>query len=221
MSVAVNRMSGKVERREEILNAAARVLARSVGSATMDDVAREAGFSKGGLYRHFQSKEELLIALAIRSAKAFAPLAHAAAAEGTGQSSYVAACGIVHASVRYANENSETLNLVVAMLGVTEVAEPLAPLLAQYHEAIADLELLAITTLERGQQDGSVRSDVSAQRLSANLRGALLGILQIVRGPSQARGCLALAGFEADSAQFVDVIMGALRPVASQSISEP
>jgi AcrR family transcriptional regulator len=219
--VAVNRTSGKGERREEILNAAARVLARSVGSATMDDVAREAGLSKGGLYRHFQSKEELLIALAIRSAKAFAPLARAAAAEGSGQSSYATACDIVHASVSYANENSETLNLVVAMLRVTEVAEPLAPLLAQYHDAIADLDHLVITTLERGQQDGSVRTDVSARRLSANLRGALLGVLQILRGPSQARGYLALAGFETDSAQFVDVIMGALRPVASESASQP
>jgi AcrR family transcriptional regulator len=56
------------ERREQtrtrLLDAAARVYARrGFAGATLDEVASEAGFSKGAVYGHFGSKENLLLAL--------------------------------------------------------------------------------------------------------------------------------------------------------------
>ena len=50
--------------RERLLAAAARVYARAgFNGATLDDVAAEAGFTKGAVYGHFGSKENLLMAL--------------------------------------------------------------------------------------------------------------------------------------------------------------
>jgi AcrR family transcriptional regulator len=50
--------------RQALLDAAARVFSeRGLGGASMDDVARAAGFSKGALYWHFAGKEELFFAL--------------------------------------------------------------------------------------------------------------------------------------------------------------
>ncbi len=50
--------------RERLLAAAARVYARSgFNGATLDEVAAEAGFTKGAVYGHFGSKENLLVAL--------------------------------------------------------------------------------------------------------------------------------------------------------------
>ena len=47
--------------RQEILDAARRVLAeRGLGGITVEEVAREAEFAVGSIYRHFRSKEELL-----------------------------------------------------------------------------------------------------------------------------------------------------------------
>lgn len=47
--------------RQEIMDAAVRVFARrGFGSATLDEVAKEAEFSKGTLYLHFTSKEDIL-----------------------------------------------------------------------------------------------------------------------------------------------------------------
>ena len=47
-----------------LLEAAARVYARrGFESATLDEVAEEAGFTKGAVYDHFGSKEKLLFAL--------------------------------------------------------------------------------------------------------------------------------------------------------------
>lgn len=47
--------------RQEILDAARRVLAeRGLGGITVEEVAREAEFAVGSIYRHFRSKEELI-----------------------------------------------------------------------------------------------------------------------------------------------------------------
>ncbi len=52
------------EAREELLTAALRVFARNgYGQASVDEIAAEACYSKGALYWHFSSKEELLVAL--------------------------------------------------------------------------------------------------------------------------------------------------------------
>jgi len=52
------------EARDELLSAALRVFARrSYREAGVDEIAAEAGYSKGALYWHFSGKEELLTAL--------------------------------------------------------------------------------------------------------------------------------------------------------------
>jgi len=54
----------KAQTRAALLSAAARVYARrGFDGATLDEVAAEAGFSKGAVYGHFGSKENLLLAL--------------------------------------------------------------------------------------------------------------------------------------------------------------
>ncbi|HEX8375168.1 MAG TPA: helix-turn-helix domain-containing protein, partial [Geminicoccaceae bacterium] len=57
------RASGR-EARDELLTAALHVFAeRGYRSAGVDEIAAAAGYSKGALYWHFPSKEELLTAL--------------------------------------------------------------------------------------------------------------------------------------------------------------
>jgi AcrR family transcriptional regulator len=54
----------KAQTRARLLEAAARVYARAgFGGATLDEVAAEAGYTKGAVYSHFGSKENLLVAL--------------------------------------------------------------------------------------------------------------------------------------------------------------
>lgn len=51
---------GRVERREQIVQAATRAFARSGFTATgLDDIAAEAGITRAILYRHFDSKPDL------------------------------------------------------------------------------------------------------------------------------------------------------------------
>jgi AcrR family transcriptional regulator len=59
-----DRSARKAQTRSSLLAAAARVYARrGFGGATLDEVAAEAGFTKGAVYSHFGSKENLLLAL--------------------------------------------------------------------------------------------------------------------------------------------------------------
>src|SRR3954451_10356344 len=52
------------EARDELLTAALQVFARrGYREAGVDEIAAEAGYSKGALYWHFSGKEELLMAL--------------------------------------------------------------------------------------------------------------------------------------------------------------
>ncbi len=54
----------KLETRKLILDAAYQVFAeKGYGQATIDDIIRACGVSKGALYHHFNSKEELFKAL--------------------------------------------------------------------------------------------------------------------------------------------------------------
>jgi AcrR family transcriptional regulator len=59
-----DRSARSARTRERLLAAAANVYARNgVSGATLDDVAAEAGFTKGAVYSQFGSKENLLVAL--------------------------------------------------------------------------------------------------------------------------------------------------------------
>lgn len=59
-----DREARKARTRAALLAAAARVYARrGFDGATLDEVAAEAGYSKGAVYGHFGSKENLLLAL--------------------------------------------------------------------------------------------------------------------------------------------------------------
>jgi AcrR family transcriptional regulator len=59
-----DRGTRKAQTRARLLDAAARVYARrGFDGATLDEVAAEAGFTKGAVYSHFGSKENLLLAL--------------------------------------------------------------------------------------------------------------------------------------------------------------
>jgi AcrR family transcriptional regulator len=59
-----DRSERRARTRSQLLQAAARVYARNgFSGATLDQVAEEAGFTKGAVYDHFGSKENLLFAL--------------------------------------------------------------------------------------------------------------------------------------------------------------
>ena len=67
MAQVLTRRQRQEETRERLLDAATRVFARrGYQQATLDEIAKEAGFTIGAVYSNFAGKEELFLALADR-----------------------------------------------------------------------------------------------------------------------------------------------------------
>src|SRR5437870_12294969 len=79
MSKRLSRNERKAQTRAELIDAAARVFARrGYHGTTVDDVAEEAGFTKGAFYSNFESKEDVFVELvADRSRNWTLPVARA------------------------------------------------------------------------------------------------------------------------------------------------
>ena len=71
--------------RESVLKAALAVFSRKgYSAATMEDIAREAGVTRGAIYWHYGSKAELFIALELKYSALSGDIVQKAAAEGGG-----------------------------------------------------------------------------------------------------------------------------------------
>ena len=64
MAIRLTRPERKARTREEILAAARRVFVRrGFHGTTLDDIAEEAGYTKGAVYSNFESKDDLFLAI--------------------------------------------------------------------------------------------------------------------------------------------------------------
>jgi AcrR family transcriptional regulator len=144
---------------------------------TMDAIALEAGVSKGGLYRHFPSKDELFLTLALSMLREIRGLLSATETSEpeTGFAAFVA---FIREAIGYAGEHAGTVKLALDCCSVREHVDSECPLLAEYDAELGGLVDLVVTILIRGQEDGSVRSDVEPACLAASVWGSLLGVLQ-------------------------------------------
>ncbi|MDR5710505.1 MAG: TetR/AcrR family transcriptional regulator [Armatimonadota bacterium] len=102
----------KHQTRARILEAARRVFARKGYHGTlMEEVAREAGLSKGALYFHFSSKEELFLSLVEEAGAQLAERVTAAIAAARGGEAKVRAA--LGAAVEAFAENEDLTRLVL------------------------------------------------------------------------------------------------------------
>ena len=64
MKQRLSRKESQIQTRERLLEAGLRVFSRrGYYAASVDEIAAEAGFSKGAVYSNFESKEDLFLAL--------------------------------------------------------------------------------------------------------------------------------------------------------------
>ena len=85
MMSRLTRKEKQAHTRACLMNSAAKVFAlRGLQQASIDEVAEDAGFTKGAFYANFKSKEELFLAmLDERFAKRIADIEEVIAGEGT------------------------------------------------------------------------------------------------------------------------------------------
>ena len=186
------------EKRRQILEGARRVFSTlGFDAASVSDIAREAGVSKGTLYVYFENKEQLFTALIdqerqLIQADLFATLegnpdpAHALRAFGERFARLMTAERIVRAQrvVVSMAERMPDLTRAFYAAGPTATIERLATYLKAQHAAghltIPDAELAAAqfielsqTLLSRPRLYGATTGEASAQAIARSVEGAV------------------------------------------------
>jgi AcrR family transcriptional regulator len=168
------RRRSREETRQKLLDAALAVFARhGFERATVDEIVRQAGFSKGAFYVHFESKEDLFWEI-LRG--------RIAAAQESLRQAIEPGLGVQEAQRR-----------ILATLFDTRAREPLSPAVyyeftahamrnARVRERLAEFyagwHAFVMETLRIGRESGIVRDDIDlalqASALMATFEGAML-----------------------------------------------
>jgi TetR/AcrR family transcriptional regulator len=158
MSVKQRRARERQARRAAILDAAEEVL-HEVGyrNLRMEEVAEAAELSKGTLYLYFDGKDALCAGIAERRMRAIIPQVRAA-----GENAPNGLTAIGRMSRRFFEDARDTPHVLRLAIDWFQ-----APLLydasedfRRYRERVGEMQQLMIDTIGRGQQDGSIRTDV-------------------------------------------------------------
>ncbi len=155
--VAANykRVEDRAERQARIERAAEQVFAlRGVSAATVDDIARHAGVSKGVVYVHFESKEQLYLTLAVSSLQELVEKLEAIPMTGTG---FERTRALLETYARYSLSDPAKFCLAGAWLTPEWQFPSAEPLAASYAKFVKRALHLAVGVFELGKRDGSIR----------------------------------------------------------------
>ena len=169
----------KEARRHDVMQAAVRVfLARGVQAATMAEIAREAGVSKGSLYLYFASKDDLYLSIAIAwLAELQVKLDEVSAARHKSALELMRAAAKVY--VRHALASPGHFQVIMSWLNTAYSLDERTPLFSEYRAAIAHKHAFMTAAIDAAKEDGSLRSQQPSARILVQLWGAVVGLLLV------------------------------------------
>lgn len=180
MGTAERKERERLQKRNNIIDAAERVFfSKGYDTTKMDDIADEAEYSKGTLYLHFNSKEELYLEIVVRAEKILYDLFEKAVADQPNGLCEVRAIG--EAFMKFYVEYPEYHSALMF-----DQAKEAIPSELEIHEsAHKDMKMhaneLLIESLQRGIDDGSIRPDINPPLIAIVLWGETLGVMQLVK----------------------------------------
>jgi len=185
VGVVERRKREKRERREAIVEAAESVFLREgFETCRMDAVAAEAEVSKGTLYLYFHNKDELRAAIAERwvsilLAELEARLAGAAnGLDGVRQ--------VLETYRAHFDARPDHCRMALRWI-MGPVPECPGDAFEAHRQRVRELVERVVSTIERGQRDGSIRADLDPRLLALQLWGSFLGVWVLVQDRERAR----------------------------------
>ena len=192
----------KEGRRQEILAAALRCFARNgFHNTTITDVVRESGVSQGTFYLYFQTKDDVIAALADDRSQSDALINAIAGAEAdpvVGLAILFDLHGRTLGDAQRADERRVTIQGWAEALRNEAIRERLVANTARVQQEIARL-------IERGQQAGRFRADAEPQGVARALMALFRGLTLLTAWDG---------GFDVDltAKTIEDMVRGALQP---------
>lgn len=172
MSAALSRVAAGRETRARLLDAAIGRLSEAGPDASFDQIAADAGVTKGALYHHFGSKEGLVEEVYKEAVRRHAERVVAASSAGTGRERLQ---GLIHESGRLYGSGTPFYRLLLRLHVEAGASRPhLAPIARRVQQRQREYmtELVAA-----GQADGSIRADIDAAALGDTVNAVMQGLL--------------------------------------------
>ena len=162
--------------RGSILAAAERLFAeKGIEGTTMDDIAREAEYSKATLYVYFQSKEEIINAILLSSMILLQKkIKEAIERSSDWYDGYHAVCGAV---IRFYGENPTAYDATLGGLSIpadSGESKNLKDILRVSDET----DTMLVAFLERGVREGAVRAQLPMAEVVQLFWAALSGMVR-------------------------------------------
>jgi TetR/AcrR family transcriptional regulator len=166
-------------KREEIIDAAERVFfAKGFLGATMDDMAKEAEYTKRTIYAYFDSKDELYNTVVLRAFQALTTAMISALSQVRLNSGSDKVVQIGQAYFNFALEQPAYFRIIHQFEQPATVKEgSLAE--ACCIEGRKSFDLL-ISALKEGIADGSVRADLNVMQTAFLLNAGLVGTIEMI-----------------------------------------
>jgi AcrR family transcriptional regulator len=182
------RTEDRAERQARIEKAAEHVFAhRGVTAATMDDIARHSGVSKGALYLHFESKEQLYLTLAVRALKELISKLEANPTDGSG---FQRTRALIETYAHYSLSDPARFCLAGAWVAPDWQLPKSEALATCYVELVRNALRLAVEVFELGKRDGSIPAHLDTQLTILQFLGGMHGVLalraKILESPEEA-----------------------------------
>lgn len=162
--------------RQNLLKAALAVFSRQGYAATrLEDIADEAGVTRGAIYHHFGSKADLYLALAERISDRVQPVIQMAVEAGGGPVATLRR--ICLETLIYAVEDAEFRAINELVLFKSEVTPELAESMAQKRDGARGLTAYLRDLAQAGINAGEIRPDVNPLEVALGLIALQNGLL--------------------------------------------
>ncbi|MET9038034.1 TetR/AcrR family transcriptional regulator [Streptomyces mirabilis] len=165
-------------RREQILDAARRCFLRDgFHSTSMQDLFTEAGLSSGAVYRHFNSKDEMILAIAEENMRDVLDITLAVATNRQGQSMGAVLAELLDVIRAKSVEGQDVAGLAVLVWGEAMRNRSLA---RKLDHLLGRIRANLITLVHDHQESGVLPTNATAEGIASTMLSILPGyILQV------------------------------------------
>ncbi|MFD5759933.1 TetR/AcrR family transcriptional regulator, partial [Streptomyces sp. NPDC127044] len=165
-------------RREQILDAARRCFLRDgFHSTSMQDLFTEAGLSSGAVYRHFTSKDEMILAIAEENMRDVLDITLAVATNRQGQSMGAILAELLDVIRAKSVEGQDVAGLAVLVWGEAMRNRSLA---RKLDHLLGRIRANLITLVHDHQESGVLPTNATAEAIASTMLSILPGyILQV------------------------------------------
>lgn len=181
MTKSIRKQKDIENRRNEILDAVERIYEKGFfDSVTMDDIAKEAEFTKQTLYAYFKGKDEIMASIYVRAANRINSMIKTKLDEKAGMTGYekLDLMRIVFTEIAISKPFYTKMMSIYQLKDLREFKD-----LGIYDEILAknaNLTNYMTDCILRGKQDGSIALTVDAQSGVLFLKALILGTVSMV-----------------------------------------